>query len=156
MSSKILYCAEKKISQTKVLFTAIGLIVPFGVTSLIRTLQVTFDDAITLLLGILMVIILLITYYEAKTTVKSMRNNRLELTRGHLVQIKESKKELIFYREIESIEVIQRPSGKVKRVKIRTPYRMTTIEGYDSLEKLVDFFEAKGYSLDRYTVFSIV
>ncbi len=141
MPGRIFLYAEHRIRKTKLAFMLISIAMPILTFVIIRSMNVTFDDVVTLLATILMLVAIFVTYYEGKITINALRKYRIELSSEHLLQVRDRKKDLIFIKEIEGVQVIESSNGKIKRLKIETASCQTSIEGYESMEQLVAYLE---------------
>lgn len=143
MYNKIFHYAEDKIRATKALYTVGALVAPITFYTFAIGLNVTFDNAVLALMGLMTLLVVFIAYHEGTVAVNALRCYRLEMNDEHLLKVQDRKSELILYGDIERVEVKRGLRGNVKCLMIVTPYRRLTISGYDSLEQLADYLQSK-------------
>lgn len=141
MSGRVFLYAERKIHRTKVAFILLSIAMPILTFMVVKSMNVTFDDVVTLLATVLMLVAIFVTYYEGRVTIKALRKYRVELSSEHLLQIRDRKQDFIFIKEIEGMHVIEALNGNIKKIKILTATHQTWIEGYESMEQLVAYLE---------------
>lgn len=142
MYNRIFRYAEEKIRATVAFYTLLALLIPVSFYGLVVCLNVSFDNAVLTLMGLLSLLILFIAYHEGRVAVSALRRYRLEMNEEHLLKIQDRRRELIPYGDIECVKVVKGYRGTVKRLKIVTPYRQMTISGYESLEQLAEYLQS--------------
>ncbi len=141
MNNKVYQCAEGRILATKAFYTFFAIVAPLTFYLAITSFNVTFDNAVVMLIAMLTLLVLFITYHEGKVAINTLRKLRLVMNEEHLLHIDDRKREMILYGDIECVRVVKGFTGRVKRLNIITPYRQMSIEGYESLDQLVNYLE---------------
>ncbi|MCK8059405.1 MULTISPECIES: hypothetical protein [unclassified Fusibacter] len=137
MEVTILKYSERIIIYLQVFLGLVTIALPSVFLGVAYGMGISFDDSVNSIIVILNVLVAFVTFYEGKSVIKTLKNHRIEASPEHIVHIRDTKRELIFFHEIEKVKVIEGVSGKVKRIKISTKDRQTVLEHYESLEDLI-------------------
>jgi len=91
-----------------------------------------------LLLFILGSVLFITLFHEGRKMILEIQERKLELTDTRLLIHQESKKELIFFDELELVSIYEDKGGKVMEVILTTVYgSMTKLKHYEDLKDLV-------------------